>query len=402
MDQNMEKETRNNSIFAWRGIKSVLWSIGILIAGLLIIQAFSCEEELDSLADGPLSFEVTFVNGTDTGSKSSPLTYTTDAMEFKINVTAIDQDGSVAKWFNGNVHVGINPTGKLSKRQNQWIELRSGILTEPFTVNVEELHGKTNLWIEDIGTDDAPGSYATGLSPDIWIENPTIRNVQETDLITTSPLKGDFVQINTQGRVLYVTGVSTDGFYVTDLSEPEDIFNGMYVYSHSRPSDVMNGDCLSQLSGTADEYYGFTELSFPSWKPVKCPPNVSLDVINLDINTMNDDILMEQYESRLVKIDNPVVCPMTDTRDEKAFEIYGQWKVTIEGGDCQTGNGTIIIFSPPDSGFDPRESVGETVQFGNCDKCIEGNLRYHVAPKWMIYPSGTGSFQPGSGGFDNY
>ncbi len=401
MNNRANSDKKKGAAVVSYGIKSVLISTAVLIAGLLIIQAISCEEELDGMLAGPLSFEVTFEDGTEAGSKNNPLAFSKDVMELKINIRAIDQDGATADWFDGEVHIDVNPTGNLVKRQEEWVELRNGLSAEPFTVNIENAHGKTYIWVEDTGTDDVPGSYATGLSPEIWIKNPTIRNTQETDLVTTSPLKGDFVEINTSGRVLYVTGVSTDGFYVTDISEPDDIFNGMYIYSHSRPSGVEDGDCLGQLSGTSDEYYGFTELGFPSWKTTKCPSNVSMAPVPIDSAALDDDLIMEQYESRLIKISNPTVCPM-DERDEKSFEIYGQWRVAVEGGDCDSDSGTIVVYSLPDSGFDPRDNVGETVQFGDCDKCIEGNLRYHVAPKWMIYPSGSGSFQPGSGGFDNY
>ena len=115
------------------------------------------------------------------------------------------------------------------------------------TVAVEKVHGASNLWVEDRGSEAKPGSYAAGLSPTLHVENPTLRQVSETENIAGSALRGDFVRVNVSGRRLIATGIAVDGFYLTDLDEPTDAFNAIFVHTHSRPEGVTQGDQIIDI-----------------------------------------------------------------------------------------------------------------------------------------------------------
>lgn len=355
--------------------------IGILLTSLFLIGFAgiyfpACEQQLENSLEGPLTFSVEITSG-NVGSEKSPNLFTNEEIEFTLSVTAIDQDGSNAKDFNGPVNINIGPTGQLVLRQEKSFAMSNGFAKD-IPVKVKYIHGKTHLWIEDIGVDSTPGSFATGLSDEIWFKNPTLRNIQEPEKSSDSPLRNEFVEINIGNRILVVTGITNDGFYVTDISEPDGIYNAMYVYAFSRPEGLSEGDRISQLNGSVQEYYGFTELGFPSW--IASENGLQLpDPYLITESQLDDDDVMEMYESRLVRIQNGVICKMGED-----FDTYGQWTVLISNtGDCESGQGGINVistFAVPE--FDPRKHEGETVLM------LTGNLRYHryASPNWILYP----------------
>jgi hypothetical protein len=359
-------------------------SSALLAVGLAFV---SCEQKLPTSVDPPLTFAVSLVSG-DSGTADQPLPYGDGEHTFVFDVQAIDLDGSPADWFERQVHLDVQPVGRLVEAQAEWVQFQGGV-AGGVEVTVEHVHGSATVWFEDNGSPEEPGSFATGLSPTIYVDHPTIHQVQETDLHITSSLNGDFVRINLDGREAVVTGITRDGFYVTDLSESGYLYAGIYVYSFSRP-EVEIGDRIVQLSGINDEFYGFTELGFPSWKvegtaAVPTPVLVTADLLA-------DDEVMEQYESGLVEVLDVTVCPMGE-----GFETYGQWAVIVDpAGNCASGEGAINVVSAYTVvDVDPAELVGQTLPR------ITGNLRYHTSatPNWIIYTRFPDDIAlPGGGG----
>jgi len=346
---------------------------------LAVVAAAACQREIAVDDPGPLSFDVRIVDG-GTGTEGEPLPFSHTPFTLTLDVDAIDRDGTAATWFAGQLHLRVEPRGKLAEEQPEWFEMAGGA-ARGVPVSLYDVHNVTNIWVESVGTDEAPGNYATGLSQEIWAANPTIRNVQEVtpdpSLHTweTSALKGDFVLIDLTGRTAVVTGVTNDGCYVTDTTEPGIAYSSIYVYNFSRP-EVEVGDLVVSLAGTVDEFFGFTELSFPSWKAegtAVVPAPTVIDAVNVD-----DGDALEQYESALVEVQDVLVCPLGD-----GFYTYGQWTVLVDpAGTCGGTTGMINVVSAfAVADFDPEEHVGETLPF------VRGNLRYHssAAPPWMIY-----------------
>jgi hypothetical protein len=348
----------------------------LLAAAVTLLYPIACEETIESDLIDPMTFEVRLTGG-DTGSVGNPLPYSDDSITFTFDIRALDSDGGRDTGFNGTVAIDVQPRGKLASTQGRWVEFSKG-LAKDVSVAVENVHGKVNIWFEDVdNTDGYNGSYATGLSPTIYVDHPTIRNAQITENIESSPLRGDYIEINTSGRELVVTGLTRDGFFVTDIDEPEGTFNAMYVFSFSRPGDLEQGDRLTQLSGTGDEYYGFTELSFPSWRSAGQTERFPSPVL-LGAFDVGDDALMESLEARLIEVDNVYVCPLTEE-----FETYGQWKVMLTGTSCSGDSGALTVMSNfTASDFDPGKYTDTTIAQ------IRGHLRYHVAPEppWILEP----------------
>jgi hypothetical protein len=348
----------------------------VLVAALA---AVGCQREIVVDDPGPLTFEVQVVDG-GVGTAQAPLPFSHTPFTLTLDVAAIDKDGAPAGWFDGRLHLRVAPRGKLADGQSEWIDVVGGV-AHGVPVMIQDLHNEANIWVESVGTDAAPGNYATGLSPDLWAANPTIRNVQEVTpdpvLPTweTSALEGEFVIIDLTDRTAVVTGVTNDGCYVTDTTEPGLSYSSIYVYNFSRP-EVEVGDRIVSLSGTADEFFGFTELSFPSWKAdgtAAVPSPVVIDALNVD-----DDNALEAYESALVEVQDVEVCPVGAD-----FYTYGQWTVLVDpAASCAGATGLVNVVSAFTAAeFDPAAHVGETLPI------VRGNLRYHssAAPSWMIY-----------------
>lgn len=69
---------------------------------------------------------------------------------------------------------------------------------------------------------------------------------------------------------LVVTRLSSSGFYVSDLREDTPTFlpkgyNNLYIFNFSTPPEMKVCDRLKTFAGTPSEFYGFTQLSFPTW-----------------------------------------------------------------------------------------------------------------------------------------
>jgi hypothetical protein len=135
---------------------------------------------------------------------------------------------------------------------------------------------------------------------------PSIQDVQGYG--ATTPYPYEAITINTSGlHDLVVTRVSKDGFYVTDLSGQATGFNHLFAFNFSTPRGMRVCDKITLLSGTVSEFFGFTELNFPSFdiQPLyegdedKCKvPEPAL----LDDTIIADPVAMEKLESGLARI----------------------------------------------------------------------------------------------------
>ena len=153
---------------------------------------------------------------------------------------------------------------------------------------------------EDLGT------YASGASETLFFQSPRVSLVRGYD-----PANGgagnatDFpnsqVSIDTgwRGGTSYafstvVIGLTSSGFYVedlqNDLASPPG-YNGLFAYNFSTPSFMRVCDRHQVLSGTASDFYGFTELNYPTWqleywdpteRPCLVPEPTVLGVVDLN------------------------------------------------------------------------------------------------------------------------
>ena len=80
---------------------------------------------------------------------------------------------------------------------------------------------------------------------------------------------------------------------------------------------------------------------------------------------------MEKLEGGLVRVERVKVLPVSGSD----FDQYGQWKVQFPDGETKI---TVVSQgAAPD--FHPREETGTCLN-------LTGNLRFHVVPRWTVYP----------------
>ncbi|AUX45554.1 hypothetical protein SOCE26_070480 [Sorangium cellulosum] len=294
--------------------------------------------------------EVVSVNGAPPPPADLPLPAnrgdTADVWAFTIE--ARDPAGRPAP-FDGMVRLSVEPGAVLDVASEEEgaavgrnIRLRGGVASG--VVRVTAAYGPTRLWVEDIGyqpaprgqkpvcanglNDDAPGdvlidfpadpgcafadddteeegSFSAGNSQPVAYALPTVADVQGGG--STTPYAFEGIQINTAApRRVVVTRVARDGFYVTDLTGEDGGYNHLFAFNFNTPANMRVCDRLEYLAGTVNEFFGFTELSFPSYEIAGfragdvCPvpePRV------LDARTIADPVAMERLESGLVRVE---------------------------------------------------------------------------------------------------
>jgi len=258
---------------------------------LLVLPAAGCEESLGNLADDPAprkvvemsTFLVTLDSDQGLGSESARLPAGAATIRLYVTAQALFSDGRPFPGFGREVQVLIQP-GEIVPGITARGTFTDGRI-ERMPIDVNFAFGSTKVWVEDIL--GAGASYVTGVSQDpVWFESARIRSVQECDReaggtcrgnspdFFRSPLEGRFVRMfrhhEGQGD-LVITGVTTEGFFVTDTSEPNDYeFGSLYVYNHNRPEGLHRGQRLHSLAGNVTEFFGLTELGFPSWERLPC------------------------------------------------------------------------------------------------------------------------------------
>lgn len=178
------------------------------------------------------------------------------------------------------------------------------------------------------GTDDSEetGSGAAGVSVPITFRNPSLAEVQ--GYASRSPFAGESLTVD-QGD-LVVTRVASDGMYVTDVADGGGRgYNHLFVFSFNTPTSIPDCqedeqeslacssqqaivvrpcDRLRSVQGIISEFYGFTEMNFPSWHLVPWDPSEGPCPIPepalLDATTLNGKgtLPMEALEAALVRV----------------------------------------------------------------------------------------------------
>lgn len=279
-----------------------------------------------------------------------------EAWTFSVQV--VDDFGQPDGSFNGYVRVEVEP-GSVARVEGTGAKGRNLQLVNGFgqgTAFVTGVFGPARLWVEDIGyvpamdgqvavcangvdddddvmvdhpndpgcafADDMteePGTNMSGVSSPVRYQLPAIADVQGRGAKT--PYEAVSMQIETAApRNVVVTRVSSNGFFLTDLSEPYNPvdgtggYNHLFAYNFNTPEGMQVCDQVTYLSGTASEFFGFTEISFPSFEvnyinaaglpfgPDDClvPEPTVLD--GTDIR-LSDPVGMEKLESGLVRIE---------------------------------------------------------------------------------------------------
>jgi len=323
-----------------------------LVALSLLAAATSCTTQKDvDFGTQTFSIEVLGVDDLDPPNAEDPLPANTGATNetWDVAVQAVDSEGNPADDFNGVVRLTVEPGAVVTvdntdgENLGRNLRLKDGKVTARVTVTA--IYGEARLWVEDIGyqpakpgttpacgngKNDDPeedvlvdfpndpgcayadddtetgGTYSAGVSPAVHYSLPSIQDVQGYGSETPYPYEA--ININASGfHDLVVTRVSKDGFYVTDLSGQATGYNHLYAFNFSTPRGMRVCDRITLLSGTVSEFFGFTELNFPSFDidPLYAGHEDECKVPEpplLDDTIIDDPVAMEKLESGLVRI----------------------------------------------------------------------------------------------------
>ena len=261
-----------------------------------------------------------------TGDRLHPINLTVGIpLPYRIVVTAIDTSGNTDSTFNGYVQISAKPGSILTiasdDAQGRNLKLTAGV-SPVTTVQLENPYGTTFLLADDLGyqpldplndprpacadgldndgdgkidypadegcassNDDTEtgGTYSQGASTPIYFALPRIADVRGLTCSGTTcsgngttPYPKSALSLDTgyhlkdDGSLDYdfdmvVTRISSDGFYVGDPKDARGGFNGLFAFNFNSPPGMRVCDRIKTLAGTASEFFGFTQLSYPTW-----------------------------------------------------------------------------------------------------------------------------------------
>lgn len=284
-----------------------------------------------------------------------PLPLPAGNADLEFDVQALRPDGSPDDGFEGFVRVSVVP-GAVVEVSGDAAQGRNVLLLGGKAANqrvkIRNPRGKTRLWVEDIGyipddpakppacangvDDDGDGeadfpadpgcafandntenggTYAAGVSPPVRFALPRLGDMQGRG--ATTPYELESVEVETNSPAdLIVTRIAADGFYATDVSDTLG-YNHVFAFTFSTPPFLRVCDRITQLTGTAVEFFGFTEMSFPAferhaWRfpteadPGDGPCRVPEPVV-ITPEAAVDPGLLEKIESALVRVENVTV-----------------------------------------------------------------------------------------------
>lgn len=148
--------------------------------------------------------------------------------------------------------------------------------------------------------DEKGGTFSQGVSTPIYFRFPRIADVRGLKCDAnlgcsgngSTPYPKEQIQIETGYREdgtfasdTVVVRISSDGFYVTDLGDKRKAvpggqqsagFSSIFAFNFSAPPRMRTCDRMKTYGGTANEFFGFTQIAYPTWTleewdPIKRP-----------------------------------------------------------------------------------------------------------------------------------
>ena len=260
------------------------------------------------------------------GTKLEPRRLAIDTPEtFEIVVRAQDPSGNVDTTYNGYVRISAKP-GAIERIDSPDADGRNLKLTngESPTAKVRLVngYGTTYILADDLGyqptdpTADPPPACANGLDDDgdgtidfpaddgcafandnsegggsfyqgaslpIFYQLPRIADVRGLKCVDGSCSGNGFTPYPKE-QILLDTGyhekadgsfvhdfdmvvirIASDGFYVADTQDTRGGFNSIFSFNFNAPPRMRVCDRLRTFAGTATEFFGLTQVSYPTW-----------------------------------------------------------------------------------------------------------------------------------------
>ncbi|MEO6575671.1 MAG: hypothetical protein ABIP89_17605, partial [Polyangiaceae bacterium] len=172
------------------------------------------------------------------------------------------------------------------------------------------------------------GTYAGGTTETLYFTSPRLEDVRGfKGGGSSTPFPHEQLLLDTGYRAknnnfdfsVVVTRIASDGFYVADIEDdrvdrkvPQFLTDGRHGYSSvfafnfSAPPKLRVCDRLTTLTGTASDFFGFTELGFPTWSVEEYDPAkrdcLVPEPYEFDVAGLSSTPIRLRYESALVRV----------------------------------------------------------------------------------------------------
>ena len=245
----------------------------------------------------------------DRGTRACPYAIARGTIEIDIAATALDIKGEPAIAFTGPVSFRVVPGDLVGGYEGRFAVATAGVVTA--TIRTHHQYGSTRVWAEDappqpiysdggmvrlpdggLPPEPARRTYATGLSQQLFFEEPTLAKVQIPDGFDnrSSPLVGEFLSIgknpesgerllqsctfdpqrDNQPALMVITGTDPSGFFVTDVSACRQIeltdAGGLDAPRTAEPKDP----CLVPLTGGGSQLIEQWDGGGGTGEPARC------------------------------------------------------------------------------------------------------------------------------------
>jgi hypothetical protein len=130
--------------------------------------------------------------------------------------------------------------------------------------------------------DERGGTFTEGVSQPIYFKLPRIADLR--GLVCddaqppscsgngATPYPKQPIQVDTGYREdgtfafdTVVTRISSNGFYVNDIGDTRGGFTSLFSFNFNAPPRMRTCDRMKTYGGTASEFFGFTQMSYPTW-----------------------------------------------------------------------------------------------------------------------------------------
>jgi len=377
----------------------------------LMLLAAACTDHGSPRVDvGVRSFAVLFAPGTDLGTPEQPLPRA-DEYRFTIIVEARDRWGDRVSDFNGIAELStLGATLRSAKR----ITFTGGV-AGPLEVRLAYAYRLERIAVTAVSAEKQTigarevrlPTGPVGVSAPIHLPYPRIGDVQQNHggAADAGLSRLEKRNLTIRGRYDAATGSFDDlvvvaaiegGFYLADPADDCTAYCGLYLYTYSTPyvddagerSPLRPGMLIREVNGSVFEFFGFTELSFPTFVPKRDAAGrilVDPDAVPAprDITACvdgADDECLEGAESSLVTVGGLTVSDFDES--DEGWLTYGQFPL-------ETAQGGIILAQTASTvpSFRPEAMKGRRLT------SLTGLLRQHTSARpvtWIIVPRDGG------------
>jgi hypothetical protein len=411
------------------------WFLPLIFVIFLMV---SCGETTGEkpVNKGLAGFAVEFSKDFDLGSPQKRIGNYGEDIVTKINITALGYDNKPLTDYSGEIEIGLL-YGEI-KMENERPMIHNGYAGD-IEVKMRNCLDNNRVVVKEVkkheGDETTEQTGKMGVSPVFYPQVATISAIQGTIKEGTKGNQSAFNKRNLtlKDRKMVVTAVIEGGFYLHEVGV--DDYSSIYMYTYSTPYVDDNiedttalpvGALIESANGSVFEFFGFTEMSFPTFKPVYVekdgkmtiktdkslipePKDISeiipefIEIEDGDeglsetekenkkakIKTHNKMVekTLEKYEASLVTVKNVAVEWFNE--NDSSFVEYSQFPLRMNTSDKYVKRHILAqtLYTAPlfnAVAEKPQKETGESLHHYN----FTGILKQHTSarPTWILVP----------------